>query len=64
MNSLKVNKHIKTLCIADNKCGDQVLSLLAGRLTGNVTNVMNSVKCRKCHLSIDISVPSKQLLSR
>jgi hypothetical protein len=44
VDSLIVNKTINTLCLADNKCGDRVITLLAGRLCGSIPQLMNSVK--------------------
>lgn len=49
MDSLVVNKTIHTLCLADNKCGDKVITLLAGRLAGTVPQLMDSVKFGTFH---------------
>lgn len=44
VDALRVNRSIIELCIADNKVGVEVMTLLSGRLQGNIKSTANSVR--------------------
>lgn len=44
VNSLIKNKVVVMLCLADNKIGAEVSTLLGGRLAGNLKNLAASVR--------------------